>query len=80
MLNKLHSEGTSQEQFQGVVATAPDRPHRQATMPQAHLLNANESALFMKLPRLASSSLLFRATRSLHLKSVSDCSGRLLSR
>ena len=37
-------------------------------------------ARLMKLPRLASSSELFLAVRSDHLKSVSEVSGLLLSR
>lgn len=45
-----------------------------------HLVAMKERARLIKLPRLASSSLLFLAVRSLHLKSVSDVSGRLLSR
>lgn len=39
-----------------------------------------ERARLMKLPRLASSSELFLAVKSDHLKSVSDVSGLLLSR
>ena len=49
-------------------------------VPQAGTLETNMSALLMKLPTLAMSSELLRAARSLHLKSVSCCSGRLLRR
>ena len=45
-----------------------------------YLLYKKERPLLMKLPRLASSSLLFFAARSLHLKSVSDCSGLLANK
>lgn len=46
----------------------------------AHFEATKASARLTKLPKLASSSLLFFAARSLHLKSVSLVSGRLLSR
>ncbi len=45
-----------------------------------HLVAMKERARLMKLPRLASSSELFLAVKSDHLKSVSDVSGLLLSR
>ena len=47
---------------------------------RTHLFAVNTRARLTKLPRLASSSLLRRARMSLHLKSVSLTSGRLLSR
>ena len=45
-----------------------------------HLVAMKVRARLMKLPRLASSSELFLAVRSDHLKSVSEVSGLLLSR
>ncbi len=51
-----------------------------STVNKAYLVYTKESPLLMKLPRFANSSLLFLAARSLHLKSVSDCSGLFASR
>ncbi len=51
-----------------------------STVNKAYLVYTKERPLLMKLPRFANSSLLFLAARSLHLKSVSDCSGLFASR
>ena len=51
-----------------------------STVNKAYLVYTKESPLLIKLPRFANSSLLFLAARSLHLKSVSDCSGLFASR
>ena len=51
-----------------------------STANKAYLVYTKESPLLIKLPRFANSSLLFLAARSLHLKSVSDCSGLFASR
>ena len=46
----------------------------------AHLEWVKDRARCTKFPRLPSSSALFLATRSDHLKSASELSGRVLSR
>ncbi len=78
----MHKETVSQE-VENAFCTYVAACAQQACLPifkRSHLVAMKERARLMKLPRLASSSELFLAVKSDHLKSVSDVSGLLLSK